>query len=274
MLTSTYADVVRRDRPTYWWRTGQTGSAIPNDGLLFGALLTPGTNTGGFGLPGSNGMGGLGRIPGNNNAAGDGWAIPGPNSPFAVTDYITLECWVWFHTTPNNWQYGLMYRNQNNAFSGMLISTARQLQAWYNGQPATSTEPLLLAQWNHCVITAAALSGTVNDIWVNGRCTVYTQAFGTALFNTGFNFNVGQGNGTNSPPAYLAEAAVYPYRLSGQQVIDLYVAGLRQRERQSVFAAAGFPFPQAAPPPPPPSGLTAIGDLTNRRVALVSDRPR
>jgi hypothetical protein len=287
MFPVTYEDVVRRDRPTYWWRLNRAPASNFLSSITSGpdpAFLNGSTSRlplGAAGLPGAgspvacnlNGDSGT-------NANNDGWWRNA--FPFTQTTYVAFELWVYVRVPLTAGRvYSLMHRTNNSGTTvGMFISGAGKLRDVSSGT-LDSVESLTVNAWNHCLINFDINGGSVlpTEVYLNGQRTVRVGASNAqSICSSALQFGIGRPdfNTIQAPPANLADAAVYNSRLTHGQVLDHYRAGLGVRRSPSRLASIMTP-PGAAPPPPPPppGGLTPITTaLSNRRLAVVSDRPR
>lgn len=293
MFYDSYEQVVARDRPAFWWRISRTGT-YPNLGLGgYGATMaTIGTGGDvplgrGIRLPGAA-TGGAGSFRGTINTVGQGFATPAHTLP---TNQYTYELWAWASSITNA-ESNLFGRYNQTAsaagrrWQGVSVTSSRELRYTLSGlnqsgfsQILSSTNVFLLNRWNHIVATILDTGGGnvggilyVNNRRVGAGLAGAYDASGsivTAVSPSG----VDGGTATNnfSFQGFIAEPAIYPYVLTPAQIDTHYRAGLGMLQRSLPF----YPFTAPDEPPPPPGGLTAITEgLPNRRVLLVSDRPR
>lgn len=292
MLYNSYEQVIQRDRPFYWWR------AHPGSLKSQGAPGAPGAtiknyqsgNTApyfGGGLPGAANGSSTHTIGNSNAINGQGW-ITGfgvdPGTP-ATTGW-TYECWVQLTVQPTASRiYNVFTRDSVSLLSSWGFR-ARDYNILFN---LTNTTDVFVAsnvlgrnRWTHCV--GIARDGA-SQLWVNGQRYTAVDAgdpngVNPASGGVSTRFSVGYSRIPTSSyyswPGYIAEPAFYNYVLSPSQIQDHYQAGLSPcRHTARLMSVAGMPFDTAPPPPPPPGGLTVINTpLVNRRVAVVSDRPR
>jgi hypothetical protein len=284
MFPVTYEDVVTRDRPLRWFRLNGRQSRQISHGAS-GSAAFVGSNLSnrpsGLGLPGA--PGGVsarmaGDVSGNND---DGYSVsPATWTLGSAAATATLELWVWPHTalTAGRTYTLLSGFDTGNEASGMLINGSGQLLARGLFSNVASDDTLQFNQWNHCVICVPYTRGARFDVYLNGKGKAAFTGWSAEGLWVATALRICQGNFGSifSPPVFAAEAAIYNYTLTPGQVLDHYRAGLGVRRHTARLASIMTP-PGAAPPPPPPppGGLTPITSaLSNRRLAVVSDRPR
>ena len=292
MFPVTYEDVVLRDRPICWWRPTVSGTWASAVGGSPGSTMAPsgsGANLpyGGPGLPGAFSNAGSSHTLGTTNSTGQGWTTGDhtlPNGP------LTFEVWFWLDAAPAAASNVIGRYNTLTSGAGRItysLTIGTDLALTYRPANSSLTYPAgtaALGRWNHLVwlanYTHAVSGSNWNTIYLDGRLAG-SQVAGSVDTSSGFKTHLGisglaRGTGTNlrSFPGFLAEPAIYQHPLTPQQIHDHYTAGLGGR-RHSARLASIMTQPAVAPSPPPPGGLTIINTpLVNRRVAVVSDRPR
>lgn len=298
MYAQSYEQVVMRDRPLQWFRiTGP--EATYNSGIrATDTYLAPvgAAVQGRAGLPGAA-SGGAIRI----SVTTQGWNATGFVSTYQHILHesaggfgnnngrqATFEVWIIPESVRSTscFVFGRVNGIASNQryFGGLYIeSDGKAAFRFATNQSVVATIDLRINDWNHLVgVFDHTNTSRRSRLYVNGTVVVSAQAsFGsTDHLDSATGYTCVSNNartatdGTANLPfdGTIAEPAIYGYGLSPQQVLDHYQAGLGVQRRQPIHTAFSYPFVSEAPPPP--GGLTAIGDVTNRRVALVSDRPR
>lgn len=312
MLHQSYEQVVLRDRPHAYYRPagGTSATVVPN--LAPGMPLGDGTSSAGrYNLTTAVDQAAMRGIPGAadpvaSKIGSEGWREPLPaiakntNVLPSDTGRGTLECWFYPSSSANTTsRFMLMARTvpTYGTFAAVYFvgSTAKLCATWHPLSPIVGVDNIRFNDWNHAVAIFRAASNY--EIWLNGRlqgtitgsgsvnvfygaAEKYYSIFGTTqavnptVFGSGTLTSGDSGTGNATLVGGLAECAEYPHALSPSQIVDHYQAGLGLRRRTSIDAAFGYPYAATAAPPPAPD-LTAITTpLPNRRVALMSDRPR
>lgn len=271
-LNQSYAQIVAADQPSHWWRFGtQSATALPNLGSAGSVVLSRANVLTGpmLGLPGAPDAGGA-YIAGNaTGGSTEGWS-PGLIA-LPTTDFVSFEIWVWLHTAPvAARRYGLFYRSNagsTTGYWGMVMTDS--VVSWRGDGDVTLSNGTVLRQndWNHIVGIAGAANSSLAQLWVNGVQASANFAFGAdqSIYSSAYTLRIGQArsSSTQSPPAILAEPAIYPYALSGTQIVEHYRAGIApvapHASRTAMLSAVGSAFTSAAPEPQPAfAGVTSL----------------
>ena len=294
MLYDSYEQVVLRDRPAYWYRPRHASTTalwrnLGKSGTSQGLSSPSGSTSeiGGPGIPGA--ADGVSTRVINPPGIARGWrsgehALVGSSSVG-----LTLEVWMCpAEAFVSSRRYGLLVRHNTslNYYRGIMALDGGILGDIDGGEEFYSADRWQLFQWTHCVLIIRALS---SEFYVNGQRITNARAGNPSTRNVGstawesycadgVTFGAAYQNDFQLRypfPGYVAEPAIYEYALSPSQIQDHYQAGIMPRRSTSRLLSAMYPFAGGSTPPPPPGGLTAITEgLPNKRVLLVSDRPR
>lgn len=285
MSYKSYEQIIARDRPSYWWRPVRSSAESQGTPGLAATLSDVGTGAnvsyGGHGLPGATQAVSTHTVGTSNSHTTNpqGYATGAHTLPGNVTAGITIEVWcMWTATVVATRTYNVFGRRNtsNGIYVGFFMyedNIQLTLGGNYTNSFADYDQKVNQGRWLHAV---GIIKTNGSEFYVNGRRVRNVGSGtpeGTVSDPTGsVTTSLGQSSGNNgsrySFPGFLAEPAIYPYALSPSQIIDHYNAGLRPYVGAVDRSFYPFTVPSGG------GGLTAIGDLTNKRVALVSDRPR
>jgi hypothetical protein len=295
MLYNSYEQVVERDNPEYWWRPGRHSntvftSGMPGKGLGLDSLATSAANEPytGPGLPGAASGTSTHCVGTSGSANTQGWTTSAAHTVTGnQTIGWTMEVWIYAVSSPVTSRIYTIF-NRGTGLGGFwsfgdapIFSLDNVANVAFNttGNP----RDWQVGKWMHLVGTFRNGS---NEFWVDGtsqRLGSVTNPVTATATDYAQNATAshigrsGQGGTNRFPfPGYIAEPAIYSYPLSPSQIQDHYMAGIMPRRSTARLVSAMYPFvDNTPPPPPPPGGLTPITTgLSNRRLAVVSDRPR
>jgi hypothetical protein len=268
MYTQSYEQVVMADQPVGYWRpTGTADVDVPSmvstataftptasNDFTFAAGLSSSTGTPAFRSSGTTAKRYVASIPSLN-------VVP-----------ITLEVWMRYDTTlTTNTFAGMFGRYDSTLSEGFFYRPGVQdmRAVWHNpGVIVADTIIPRQSNWLHCVLVLTPSDGQwyLNDRLLSRLAFISNSAM-TDIFIAD------NPRSAARYPTIFAEPAVYNYALTPEQVTRHYRAGLARLAPARRLAY--YPLAAPPPPPPPPGGLTPITTaLSNRRLAVVSDRPR
>ena len=279
MLYDSYEQVVARDRPFYWWRPssannspgwfsqGQPGESVAVTSNATGAFAGPG-------IPGA--ASGVSSDCIGTAQSNQGWSSSAHTMPNASpANGVSYEVWLMPLFRPVSSRFYNVFMRATQGFFTLDDDLCFTPDAY--GTQLRLSDCLRVGTWTHTVGIARNAN---HELWVNGS---RSYDFRTGLPSLSANDvsgslseSIGLAGKDNAYSFFglVAEPAIYNYALSPSQILDHYRAGITPVRKSGWTPLAAYPF-TAAPPPPPPGGLTAITEgLPNRRVLLVSDRPR
>ncbi len=250
--TSAYAQVVVVDDPVGYWRlTDPVGAAVASDLSGFGRLAT---------VSGGVTFGSAGPLADRSTAArfdGLTGAIEIAHDVGLRLSALTWEAWVNVPAVSGEWRWVLGEGGSDEVFSLWIAPGSRRATLYYNlaagGRRAVLLEPTLVgAGWVHLAFTFGA---TTWHAYVNGIEDQTGPTEGALASSDGpIVFGRDQA-GDSWYDGLLAEAALYPYALSRDQV-----ASHAAQRGVMVRGAGRFTYVVAA-------NLTAMSRTTTMTVA-------
>jgi hypothetical protein len=224
-----YADLVRRDGASAYWRLGETSGLTAFDSIG----TAHGTISGGVML---NQAGPLGD--GNRAMAFDGAsgriAVPvGAYSAFG-TQPFSLEAWVNPTTAHNGILIDTMNQTTNGPGAALFITLAREVflkigNGVGNVGTITTGGPMQPG-WHHLVGTVVQGANYVLSLYVDG-ILLKTQSFGALGWNLTTPLATALASAAGTPAIYLNGAlddvAIYPTALTPSQIAAHYAASSR-----------------------------------------------